>query len=212
MRIIPLLLLSLFCNSALATPEAEAHVLAMLNNYQSLSEYEDNGVTRTRYLNSDGSSHIDEQNFTTKYIENDSLHFQWTEKRSYEDKPGTYSVWKDKSGIFTKYPYNKNNKIYTSLAKALSSATGISSGLAWMTPRYLSPEISCKPNLGAQTSEVFKSDTNTITIKQIHGTGGVSKLYIDKKTYLLKKYEINHNLSNGTDTQQVTVFNVINAK
>ena len=184
----------------------------MLDKYQSLSVYEDYGVTHIKYLKSDGSSFTDNKKFTTKYIENESLHFQWEEKRIYDDKPRTYAVWKDKTGIFTKYPYDKTNERYTNLASALSSATGISSSLAWMTPRYLSPDISCKPNLGSKSSEVLKSDENTVIVKLLHNTGSTSKYIIDKNTYLLKKYENYKDLGNGTVTQQDAVFNVINAK
>ena len=133
-------------------------------------------------------------------------------KKIYDDKPRTYSVWKDKTGIFTKYPFHKKNERHTSLSSALSSATGISSGLAWMTPRYLTPDISCKANLGAKSSEVLKSDENTIIVKLLHNTGSISKLFIDKKTYLLKKYESTTDLGNGTVAHQDAIFNVINAE
>ena len=212
MKIILSLILPLFCTSVFATPEAEAHIQAMLDKYQSLSAYEDHGVTHIQYLKSDGSGFTDDKSFTTKYIENESLHFQWKEKRIYDDKPRTYAVWKDKTGIFTKYPFQDKNEKHINLASALSSATGISSGLAWITPRYLSPDISCKPNLGAKSSEVLKSDANTIAVKLLHNTGSTSTFFIDKRTHLLKRYENTKDLGNGTVTQQDAVFNVINAK
>ena len=81
MKIILSLLLSLFCTSVFATPEAEAHIQAMLDKYQSLSIYEDHGITHIQYIKSDGSGFTDDKKFTTKYIENESLHFQWKEKK-----------------------------------------------------------------------------------------------------------------------------------
>jgi hypothetical protein len=212
MRFLALFILLSLCNYAFATNEAEAYIQAMLAKYQQLTEYEDSGVTRTYFSNPDGHSFTDVEKFTTKFIENDLLHFQWTEKRPFDSEPRIYSVWKDKSGIFSKYPYDDKQEKHSSLDMALSGATGISSGIAWMTPRYLSPEISCKPSLGAQSSEVIRTDPKTIVIKQIHSTGSTSKLYIDKESYLLQKYESYQDLGNGTNAKQTTIFNVINAK
>ena len=220
MRIILSLILSIYVCPVFATPEAEVHIQAMLDKYQSLNIYEDYGVTHIRYIKSDGSGFTNEDKFTTKYIENESLHFQWARQpNEIEKKIGgdlaqqkVYKVWKDATEVFTKYPFQAKSEKHANLANALSSATGISSGLAWMVPRYLTPDISCKPNLGAKTSEVLKSDENTIIIKLLHKTGSTSKLFIDKRTHLLKKYENTNDLGNGTVTQQATVYNVINTK
>ena len=219
MRIILPIILTFLSNVAIASNEAERYLSAMLNKYQSLVTYEDSGISITKVTSPDGSNFNDEFSFTTKYTDNNSLYFQWVKhpnefERKLSDnisKPKTYSVWKDKTGIFSKYPFSEKTE-YPNLANALSGATGISSGLAWMTPRFLSPDIPCPPNLGAKTSELLESNSNTIIIKQTHSTGGESKLYIDKPTYLLKKYEMKNKLITGHITQQVVVFNVKNAK
>ena len=220
MRAILSLILPLYVCSVFATPEAEVHIQAMLDKYQALIIYEDYGVTHIQYIKPDESGFTDESKFTTKYIENESLHFQWARQpNEIEKKIGgdlaqqkVYKVWKDEIGVFTKYPFQEKSETHTNLANALSSATGISSGLAWMVPRYLTPDISCKPNLGAISSEVLKSDANTIIVKLSHKAGNTSKLFIDKRTHLLKKYENTKDLGNGTVTQQATVYNVINTK
>lgn len=218
MRIILILILSLFSGATLASTEAETFLLKMLESYRSLNAYEDNGISRTKFIKSDGQSYVNELNFTTEYVEDTLLQFKWVEQPNdlmkrlggKFAKPKTYVVWKNKSGIFSKYR-NEEEK-YFELSTALSGATGISSSLAWMTPRFLSPEITCKPNLGAMTSELIDINNDTIIIKQTHKSGTISKLYIDKNTYLIKKYEKNRELSNGTKTQQVAVFNVTKAK
>ncbi len=210
----------LISNITLSSTDADEHILAMLNKYESLRTYEDEGVSSTKFIKSDGgNNYTDELIFTTKYVENELLQFEWARQPSEIEKkiggalaqPKVYKVWHDKAGAFSKYRTDKKEK-YANLAKALSGATGISTGLAWMTPRYLSPNISCKPNLGAKSSEVLKSDANTVIIKLTHNTGSISKLFIDKKSYLLKKYENIQDLGNGTVTHQNAVFNIINAK
>jgi len=218
MRIILVFILSFLSGAVFANAEAEAHLSKMLEKYNSLSVYEDNGTSRTKFIRPDGSSFIDDLKFTTSFIENESLYFKWVEQPNELLKriggklaePKTYIVWKNKSGIFSEF--NNEEEQYTKLSTALSSATGISSSLAWMTPRYLSPEIPCKPSLGAEASEIVSSDGDTIIIKQIHSRGGISKLYIDKATYLISKYEMFRELYNGSKTEQVAVFNIVEAK
>ncbi len=56
MRIILSLILSIYVCPVFATPEAEVHIQAMLDKYQSLNIYEDYGVTHIRYIKSDGSN------------------------------------------------------------------------------------------------------------------------------------------------------------
>jgi hypothetical protein len=190
----------------------------MLKQYRSLTEYEDNGTSHTRFILSDGRSYTKDLSFTTKYVKNDSLRFEWLQQPDEKMKslggefaaPKKYSVWMNTSGIFSNFRGKETQ--YPKLATALSGATGLSSGLAWRTPRYRSHEISCKPNLGAKPSEVISYDSSTIIIKQTYTTGTTSKLYIDKSSYLLKKYEDSMELPNGTKIHQVAVFNITRAK
>ncbi len=218
MRFILALILSLFGGAAFASTEAEVFLLKMIESYKSLSVYEDIGISRTKFIETDGQSYVSELNFKTEYVENHMLQFKWVKQPNDLMKklggkfaePKTYVVWKNKSGIFSKYK-SKEEK-YAELSTALSGATGISSSLAWMAPRFLSPEITCKPNLGAMASELIEINSDTIIIKQTHKSGTISKLYIDKDSYLLKKYEKNRELSNGTKTHQVAVYDVTKAK
>jgi len=225
MRIILALALGLLNTVTFASNEAETHLIMMIEKYRSLSTYEDNGSSITKFTSPDGSNFKKELNFTTKYIENNSLHFQWIkqpnelgkklakmpEYTGNLGKPKTYTVWKDKNGAYSSYPF-REKEVYSNLEDALSGATGISSGLASMVPRFLSPEISCPPKLGAIKSELLKSNPDIILIKQTHSTGGTSTLHIDKSTYLLKEFETNDNLPNGTHTQQIVKYNITNAK
>jgi hypothetical protein len=216
--IFPLALI-LMANVAFAASEAEIHLKAMLDKYASLTMYEDRGLSITNFSNYDGRNYSKEFNFETRFNEDNSFDFRWTEKPNELEKkvggsvgkPKDYAVWKNKSGVYSQY-WRRGEKQYEDLAKALSSATGISSGLAWMIPRWLSPDIPCPPNLGAKSSELFESTSDTIVIKQAHTSGGKSKLYIDKATYLLKRYEMEHILETGTKINQVVVFTVINTQ
>ena len=206
-------------NVAFAASEAEIHLKAMLDKYASLTMYEDRGRSITNFSNFDGRNHSKELSFETRFNEGSSLDFRWSEKPNELEKkaggtlgkPKEYAIWKDKSGIYSQY-WRRGEKHYEDLAKALSSATGISSGLAWMIPRWLSPDIPCPPNLGAKSSELFESTSDTIVIKQTHTSGGNSKLFIDKATYLLKRYEMEHNLETGAKIDQAVVFTIINTQ
>ena len=81
-----------------------------------------------------------------------------------------------------------------------------------MVPRYLSPEIPCPPNLGADKSRLLESNDNTIIIELTYIDGGTEIFHIDKDTYLLSKHEEKDILKNGTSIYQLTEYNVIDYK
>jgi len=218
-----LIIFSIFLISGIshAGNSAELYLSKMLDAYKSLSNYEDQGRSITTYIKPNKKSHSQELKFHTKYVKNTSLYFEWllmpTELQKqtsllsgFEDlnKPKKNTVWKDNSGIFSKFHFEETEK-YTSISSALSGATGISSGIAWMTPRFLSPEISCKPSLGANKLQILESTTNTIVIKLTHNNGSVEKMHIDKNSNLLIKFEETNELPNGTVTHQVANFNIL---
>jgi hypothetical protein len=220
-KITLILSLLLISNIGYAENNALYHLQEMLDAYKALSNYEDRGSSITKYIKSDNDTHSDEINFHTKYIENKSLYFEWQtipseREKSFKSipslaefsKPQKYTVWKDKTGIFSKYPYEE--KEHNSLSSALSGATGISSGIAWMAPRYLSPDISCAPGFGALNLKTLKSTPSSVVIQLTYKSGTIAKMHIDTSTYLLRKYEDTSELSSGTKTYQVTHFNVIN--
>jgi hypothetical protein len=207
-----------------ASDEADQYLNNMLTKYRLLNKYEDKGASITKFTKQNGRNFSEELTFSTKYTQNKSLHFQWVElpnelerklnslskDKDSTFKPKTNTVWKDETGVYSKFSFEEKES-YSNLAIALSSATGISAGLAWKVPRFLSPDISCPTNLGADESEIIHSNNNHVTIKLTHFGGDDEILHIEKKTYLLTKYETESTLSNGTKTQQVIKYNVVTA-
>ena len=226
-RVLLIILSFVTSNLCFADNEAKKHLKMMIEKYQSLSAYEDEGVSVTKFIRVDGSSFSNELRFKTKYNQNEVLIFEWLKMpnelftkimpppggfKSFDPhKPVKYSVWQNPQGIFTKYRSRKK-RTEKSLSNALSGATGISSGLAWMVPRYLTPDIPCPPNLGANELKLLNSNNNIISIELNHNGNSIEVMHIDKETYLLKRYEKKRKLPNGTSAQQVAEFNVISYK
>jgi len=214
----------LFNTASFSSTEVEIHLSKMLEKYKSFNSYKDKGTSLTKYVRTNGTIFNTELTFTTKYNKNKSLHFQWLvlpdefekkihafEKNPNPLKPKVNTIWKNKAGIYSKYSFSRKNK-EPNLSSALSRATGVSGGLAWLVPRFLSSEIPCPVNLNANKSKLLTSNPNTIIIKQHYSSGTIRKLHIDRKSYLLRKVEQNRKLSNGTTTYKVINYNVINTK
>jgi len=224
MKVLLSIFLLLLNTASFSSTEAEIHLSKMLEKYKSFNSYEDSGTSLTKYIKTNGKTRNTELTFTTKYNKNNSLHFQWLklpselekkihtlEKNPNPLKPKTNTIWKNKTGIYSKYSFSRKNK-EPNLSSALSGATGVSGGLAWLVPRFLSSEISCPVNLSANKSKLITINPNTIIIKQNYSSGTIRKLHIDRKSYLLNKIEENRKLSSGTTTYQVIKYNIINAK
>ena len=224
MKALLFITLLLSTSTSYALNKAEYHVSKMLDKYTSLTAYEDTGKTKIIATRKDGEINIENKTFTTFYTEKSKLKFQWTALPTEIDKtlsslsntteylkPKKYIVWKDNTGIYTKYK-NKEKRQHNNIATALSSATGISDGLAWLVPRFLSPEIACAPNLNASKSEIINENDTTITIKQHLPSGTLRILHINRNTYFLHKYESISEISSGTKYHQISVYNVSNYK
>lgn len=203
---------------------AEVHIQRMIGKYKSLSSYEDNGGSITNINSSNGAGFSAELRFKTIYLRGESLYFEWLEmpseleKQLFLDSEGLYpiepkknTIYKDKNGVQVNY-YFKQKETLNSLSKALSGATGVSSGLAWMVPRYLSPEIPCPPKFGANKVRILNENNKIVSIELTFDGVALEIFHIDKDTYLLKKYEKKRKIDSGTSSYQVVDYNVINYK
>jgi len=220
MRILLFITLILFSSISCAINEAENHISKMLNIYKSLNSYEDDGSTSITITNRNGDINTENKTFSTYYSKNSLLKFKWSVLPAELDKelykltknkkiliPKNYVVWKDSTGSYSQYS-NKKKENKQSINIALSSATGISNSLAWLVPRFLSPDITCAPNLSASNSEIISISNNIIKVKQKLPSGTIRILHINKNTYLLMKYESIKELSSGTSYHQISEYNI----
>ncbi|MES9946825.1 MAG: hypothetical protein ABW080_17870 [Candidatus Thiodiazotropha sp.] len=206
---------------------AEVHMQKMLDKYESLSSYEDSGSSITKFTHIEGNSFSEELRFKTVYEENETLYFEWLEMPSefekqlrmppgYKDqdlsKPKRNTILKNKNGIKVKYFFKEKEETINSLRKALSGATGVSSGLAWMVPRYLSPELPCRPDFNAKNIIILSETSDIVSIELTFDSGDFEIFHIDKNTYLLNKYEENSKLNDGTSVYQVVEYSVVSYK
>ena len=219
-RFFAIIFLLVFSNYCIASSEAATHLRKMLLKYRSLTVYEDNGKLVNEYTKKNNKKRLSVVKFNTVYIENESLLFNWEKVLSdiYKKlkpplKAAKYTIKKDKSVVKVKFRSNKF-ELVSNLNAALSRATGISSGLSWMVPRYLSPELGVSPRFGASELTLMEINDKFIKIELNYNYGRtrVVTMYIDRKSYLLKKYEKRSQLKNGTKTYRVITYNVIKYK
>jgi hypothetical protein len=204
----------LLISSTSSATDASAYIDDMLKQYAKLTEYEDEGssIDIDAELNSEHSQ--EKLVFKTKYKRNGDFEFSWVEhpgdfEKKLGIKPREYSFWKNDSGIYTKYWHEEKVASYSDFTSALSSAAGVSDGLAFFVPRFLGANESCLPTLGAKFTEVVETTAKTVTIKLVIPNVYDIFITIDTNTNLLKGYE-KHSVSTGS--KQIIKFQHVKAK
>jgi len=212
MKIITFLVIVFVSKSSFADSMAREYIDKMYDKYSSIIEYMDNGYSETSITSKNGRLYTIKREFNTFYKKDNTFYFKWVELPNLlRSRPVHYKVWKDNSGIYSKYSTREQKK-YENLPAALFSAAGISGGLTGKVPLYLSPKFTCPDLMGAKSADVVKIDDDNIIIKLLFEDGDIGTVYIDKDAYLIQKYEENDHLSDGSLSKKIINYSVIRAK
>jgi len=159
----------------------------VLNKYNLLESYTDSGEQHTYYYENGIIKYEDKRQFQTSYVKSGNIRLEWID-RKYGLSPKFNILWKNKN-VTNVLLWKKEVETFDSLNSALSSITGITSGIAYAIPKYLSPDVPCD-RLDGALAVLVKEDNATQTILEITYPSNNSKIFwIGKDSLLIRKIE-----------------------
>ncbi len=176
-----------FSPNSYGTEDGSALFEKVLNKYNSLESYKDSGEQHTYYYENDKIKYEDKRQFQTNYLKRGKIRLEWID-RKHGLTPKFNILWKNKNGINILL-WKKEVEKFDDLNSALSSVMGITAGISYAIPKYLSPNVPCEPLDGA-LSVLVKDDNATQTILEITYPSNRTKMFwIDKNSLLIRKIE-----------------------
>lgn len=184
------------------SPEARQIVDRMAEVYASCSTYRDEGRVETVYFERVGES-TETLRFRTAFVRPDRFRFE------YVDASDRYVIHSDSNGTRTWWDVTPGVEEEDSLELALAGATGISSGSAHTIPSLLLNEAHSF-RLTDLTELMLLPDANLdgVSCYRIQGKnrgGDVESLWIEKKTYLLRRIDTGMQFSDFR-TEETTTY------
>ncbi len=190
MRVKYLVMLLFFIPAQGCVAEGEKVVDDVIEQYRALSTYHDSGTVDAYVLNGEEKRKIDSKKFTTTYG-NFALKFEWTNYKLGLQPQTNSLVTKDDGFLVTLSGHEPS--FYKDELKALSSIEGVSGGLAFLVPRFITKDMPCNSKLGAisvkQLPSEFIDGRKYILLNLIYETGKVEKLWVDSESLMLNRVE-----------------------
>jgi outer membrane lipoprotein-sorting protein len=176
-----------------ATPEAKDILDRMARAYAECRTYRDSGVVKTVFITTVGKQTRNrrtvEKPFTTAFVRPDRFRYEFTNGDS-EDR---YLAWQKGEEVLVWWYAQPQVQKEKSLGLALAGATGVSSGSAHTVPSMLLPEEvgGRRPEElpGAKRIEDGRFDDADRYRIEGRYSSGPDTLWIDKKTYLLRRID-----------------------
>ena len=161
----------------------------MAEAYAKSRSYSDSGVVKTVFISTD-SRRTTEKPFTTAFIRPDRFRFEFREKK-HGNREYRYIVYRDGKDVQTYWDVDNGIRKAESLDGAVARAAGVSSGSAHRIPAMLLPdEITWRRAIRFHDPKrIGDAVFDTADCFRIHDAimGGPVTLWIDKKTFMLRK-------------------------
>jgi len=110
----------------------------MAETYANCKTYQDTGIVKTSFIGSDRDS-VEETRFSTAFVRPDEFRFEYLSKNNSWGFGNRYIIWCKGHEVLTWWSIDPGTKREQSLALAVASATGVSSGSAHTIPALLLP-------------------------------------------------------------------------
>lgn len=214
----------LWSNKAYPISEAENYLKEMLEIYGKMAVYEDYGYSIITVTKVDESKTIDRLEFRTVFRRGD-IKYEWQREQNDNEKkmilppgydasdllkPKKYIIWKDAVGIYSKYR-SEPVVSHVDLLSAFSGAAGISEGLSWKVPRFLTSGVSCFSDFDNSTFDIVDNNAY-ISVRLKFNAKDEDIYYINKKDKFLEKHEKTRWGYSGEKIHQITIYNVLKAR
>ncbi len=175
--------------------------------YGNSRSYSDSGVVRIVFIHPDRKYTV-EKPFTTAFIRPDRFRFEYREKKQYVGEQ-RFIVHLQGNDVQMYWDVDKELK-YESLDRAIASAAGVSGGSAIRIPAMLLPsEITWRRAIRFRQPKRLGDDVldgvDCFRISDVVLGAIPTTIWIDKKTYLLKKVHSEQEFEDFR-TQRTTIY------
>jgi outer membrane lipoprotein-sorting protein len=182
----------------------------MAHAYSSCKSYYDEGVVKAVFFRN-RRRWTEELHFTTAFVRPGRFRFEFTRGFGKEGIWNRYIVWRDGKSVRTWWSIEPEIENPGSLSMELAGATGISRGSANKMPRLLLPdEIGGWSLTNLMEPELLEDEiVNGVPCFRIHGKDNLddtNKLWIEKKSYLVRKIATQHSFPD-LRTEITTTYN-----
>jgi outer membrane lipoprotein-sorting protein len=179
---------------------AEQILQRMGRTYAGCRTYRDTGVVTIRFFDGEnGRKRTERRPFTTAFVRPDRFRYEFLSRRG-EEEFDRYLVCADGSSVRTWWDIRPGVEQKASLPEALAGPTGVSGGSARNVPALLLPE-----GMGGNLTRL--RDPERAEDADIDGTicyritgdwsRGPTTLWIEKKSFLLRRIEVQGQIPNG---------------
>ena len=174
----------------------------MSKAYATCKSYRDSGTVKNVYIRADGEQTV-EKPFTTAFVRPDRFRFEYRDQKT-NNRQYRYIIWSDGKVVQTWWDVRPGIEKPDSLAMALESATGVSSGAARRMPGLLISDplgagweikrlrdLKRLDDAKLDTVDCFRvqGETGTRTQTPVTFTRGPVTLWIEKSTFLVRRID-----------------------
>jgi len=190
----------------------------MAKAYANCKSYRDSGVVKTVFIEANGQRTV-EKPFTTAFVRPDRFRFEYKE-RSPDGRESRYLVWRQGKDVQTWWDVTPGIKKADSLGLALAGATGVSGSSAHTVPSLLLPQEVGGRRLTDMTEvkrieDAKLGEADCFRLQGMYASNPMT-LWIDKKTYLVRRVDTQNKFDNfrteGTTTYDPVVDGEITDK
>ena len=184
--------MALFLASTTYVCAGEKHLISMGEAYLKINSYSDTGSILS-YRVKDGPRDNSVSKFFTKFDRPNKLNFTWVKKNPISGEEESHSIVEDGDSLISYLPKKPTTRERKSRISALSSLSGITSGTSFLVPMfleygYMEEKFERIESVVYMGEEVVNNHLcNVVKVKYLHGA--VETLWLDKKTYLLWRFE-----------------------
>jgi len=188
----------------------------MAKTYADCKTYRDSGIARTLFVQAD-RDHIVEKLFSTAFVRPDRFRFEYKEKKNDQNKRGhRFIVWRNGKDVQSWWDIDPKIKRPLSLGRALSLASGVSSGSSRNVPALLILEEvgGLQPTDFTNTKRIEDAMLDKVDCFRIQGQSVSSPMTIciDKKTFLIRRIDSQRKFDDFRTKQTTTYEPVINGE
>ena len=198
----------IFSTTVLADIDPKDVLKNMSNAYKTVAEYNDKGNVLILVNMNDEIIYKSITSFETAYQRPSTFKLKWADKQ-HADNLNKFEIGKEKDNYYLISP-KRGKKTFATMNKLLSSATGISNGISYLVPAYMTEEMKGIISFNDENllseylgDEVIDGDDTFVV--QIKYDESLEKMWISKKSYFIKKYESQNKIDdNKTRTKIIS--------
>ena len=197
-------------------PSARQIIARMERAYAGCKSYQDTGLVKILSVatSPEERNYTSERPFKTAFVRSGRFRFEFSDKGEWSRNPRRYIVWRSGESVQTWWDLAEKLETKESLDLALAGATGISGGSAHLIPSMLIPKEVSGRKL-SEFTRAWREKDGTLDASACFRVTLIQDqwwqlLWIDKKSYLVRRIDERRNFSTFYSLQTTTYSPIIN--